>query len=223
MQSKRRQMYRGIQPPQLPKTFAPQTSVGEQIADHASLTGCILTNDDFSEQAADDLLFEQVHLKRVMLARTELTTMQMHDVRCDVCDFAGATWENAHLNRIEWRGCRLVGFKLLESQVTDAVIAECNAEFALFWSSVFKAARFERCNLQSASFQDADLSGVVFNACDLSGADLRGAKLVGADLRGSTLDGLNVGIKELQGAIIAPTQAVQVASLLGIVIKGFEE
>jgi uncharacterized protein YjbI with pentapeptide repeats len=217
MHSKRRRS--GIQPPQLPKQLSATAPGDERLHDHAAFTQCSLAGWDFSDQAADDALFEQAHLKRVTLARTQLTSAQMIDVQCDVCDFAGAEWEKTHLTRVEWAGCRLMGLKLMEAQISDVLFKECHAEFALFWSSVFKAARFERCNLSGASFQDADLSGVVFKECDLSRADLRGAKLAGADLRGSKLDGLNVGIKELQGAIIEPAQAALVVSLLGVTVR----
>jgi uncharacterized protein YjbI with pentapeptide repeats len=217
MRSKRR--IAGIQSPQLPNTALVEHTAATSLADHAAWSQCLLSGIDWSEQAADDLLFEQAQLKRVSLARTQLTLSQMIDVRCDACDFAGAEWQKAHLQRIEWSGCRLVGFKLMESEIADAVLRDCNAEFALFWSSSFKAARFERCNFSGASFQDADLSGAAFTNCDLSKADLRGAKLRGADLRGSRLEGLNVGIKELQGAIIEPAQAVHVVALLGVEVR----
>jgi uncharacterized protein YjbI with pentapeptide repeats len=217
MRTKRR--IAGIQAPQLPTSTLAETTADEPLRDQSAFSQCLLTNSDFSDQAADDVLFEQAHLKRVLLARTHFTTSQMIDVRCDVCDFASAEWEKAHLSRIEWTGCRLVGLKLMVSEIVDAVIRDCNAEFALFWSSSFKAARFERCNLSNASFQEADLSGVVFKDCDLSNADFQGAKLVGADLRGSKLEGLKVGIKELQGAIIEPGQAVHIVGLLGIDVK----
>jgi uncharacterized protein YjbI with pentapeptide repeats len=217
MPSKRR--IAGIQSPQLPTSALVELTAAEPLEDHAAWSRCLLASADWSEQAADDLLFEQAQLKRVSLARTQLTTSQMIDVRCDVCDFAGAEWQKAHLLRIEWTGCRLVGLKLMESEIADAVFRDCNAEFALFWSSSFKAARFERCDLSNASFQDADLSGVVFKDCDLRKADLRGAKLLGADLRGSKLEGLNVGIRELQGVIIEPAQAVHVVALLGVELR----
>lgn len=217
MRTKRR--IAGIQPPQLPQSALSEISADEPLRDQSAFSQCLLASSDFSEQAADDVLFEQAHLKRVSLARTHLTSSQMLDTRCDVCDFAGAEWEKAHLSRIEWTGCRLVGLKLMESEIADAVIKDCNAEFALFWSSSFKAARFERCNLSGASFQEANLAGVVFKDCDLSQADLRGSKLAGADLRGSKLEGLKVGIKELEGAIIEPGQAVHIVALLGIEVK----
>ena len=64
---------------------------------------------------------------------------------------------------------------------------------------------------------------MVFRQCDLTGANLRGAKPNGADLRGSNINGVRVGAKELQGAIIDSTQAIQVTSLLGLVVREIDE
>ena len=73
--------------------------------------------------------------------------------------------------------------------------------------------------LRGALFEGADLRVVTFTRCDLTNADLQGANLRGADLRGSLLDGLRVGPKDMQGAIIDPSQAIQVAGLLGLTVK----
>ncbi len=73
--------------------------------------------------------------------------------------------------------------------------------------------------LRGALFEGADLRGVMFARCDLTNADLQGTNLRGADLRGSLLDGLRIGPKDVQGAIIDPSQAVQVAGLLGLTVK----
>jgi fluoroquinolone resistance protein len=67
--------------------------------------------------------------------------------------------------------------------------------------------------------ENAELPGAVFLECDLAGADLRGALLAGADFRGSKLGGLQAGPKEMKGAIVDSLQAVQVAAILGVVVK----
>jgi len=59
----------------------------------------------------------------------------------------------------------------------------------------------------------------VFEDCDLARADLRRAVLRGADLRGSQLDGVQAGPEEFSGAIVDSAQALQIAGLLGIVIR----
>ncbi len=209
----------GIQPPQLPKQAPVEELPGGRFEDEATYTDLHLANAVLSDQAAEGVLFERVHFKRVFLNGVNLASAQFIDVRLDGCDLTGAAWEKAHLNRVEVIGSRIMGLKLLDANVEDVLFKDSNGEFAMFWSSVFKRVRFENCKLSEASFGDANLSGVVFDKCDLTNANFQNATLAGADFRGSKLDGLRVGLKELQGAIIEPSQAVNVVGLLGITVK----
>jgi uncharacterized protein YjbI with pentapeptide repeats len=211
-----------IAPPDLPAQLA-EVSHLDSLADQSSYTQQALLDCNFASQSADDLLFEYVSCKRVSFNHTSLTLAQLFDVRLDGCDLAGAEWEKAHLRRVELIGCRLVGLRLSASSLEDVQLVKCNAELARFWDCSFKAARFDHCVLREASFADSDLSGVIFRDCDLSQADLRNTKLKGADLRGSTLAGVQVGIKELQGAIVTPIQAIQLAGLLGVTVQEEDE
>jgi uncharacterized protein YjbI with pentapeptide repeats len=207
-----------IAPPQLPAQLA-EVSQLDTFADQAGYTQQALLDCDFSQQSADDLLFEYISCKRVSFNHTSLTLAQLFDVRLEGCDLAGAEWEKAHLRRVEFSGCRLVGLRLSDSSLEDMQIVKCNADLARFWSCSFKAVRFDHCVLREASFDGSDLSGVVFRDCDLSQADLRNTKLKRADLRGSTISGVQVGIKELQGAIVTSSQAILLAGLLGVTVQ----
>jgi uncharacterized protein YjbI with pentapeptide repeats len=148
-----------------------------------------------------------------------LPKLRLLDVQLEACDLTGAIWEQARLQRVTFNGCRLRGVQLLEAHCENAVFHDSLLENSNFASATFKAARFENCDLREAVFTEADLGNVVFQRCDLTHADLRGSKLTGADLRGSIISGMQVGAPELKGAIIDPTQAVQVASLLGLSVK----
>jgi uncharacterized protein YjbI with pentapeptide repeats len=206
-----------IAPPDLPAQL-PEVSQLDTF-DQSGYTRQALLDCNFASQSADDLLFEYVSCKRVSFNHTSLTLAQLFDMRLDGCDLAGAEWEKAHLRRVEMSGCRLVGMRLSASSLEDVQISKCNAELARFWACSFKAARFDHCVLREASFDDSDLSGVIFRGCDLSQADLRNTKLKGADLRGSNLTGVQVGIKDLQSAIVTPIQAIQLAGLLGVIVQ----
>ncbi|HLF27654.1 MAG TPA: pentapeptide repeat-containing protein [Anaerolineae bacterium] len=208
-----------ILPPRLSALTPVETLPEGRLLDRAVYTQLELSNPDLAEQTAAGVLFEQVQLKHGNLSRTRLSKLRLIDVRFETCDMAGAEWERAHFRRVEVVGSRLVGAKLAEASLTDTLIKACNAEFALFWSATFKAARFEQCVLREASFVGANLAGVVFHQCDLSHADLRETQLAGADFRGSTIAGMQVGVKELQGAIIDPAQAAQIVGILGVVVK----
>lgn len=219
MQSKRPKPSTGVEPPQLPKRLPPGALPGGQLADQKSYVKLAFTNVDWSSQEAGDIYFEEVLLRRVIMTSARLPALQIVDARFDGCDLTGTEWEKAHINRVELIGSRIMGLKLLNATIANVLFKDCSGEFAMFWESTFQSVRFENCSLSEASFLGADLSGVVFDRCDLSNANLQGTTLMGTDFRGSKLDGLRVGLKELQGAIIDPSQAVHVVTLLGMTVK----
>lgn len=212
---------RGILPPQLPKRLRSEPI--PVLADRAEHCELLVSRGDFTGQTAGDVLFEQVMFRRTSFNGSTLMAPRLFDVRAEVTDFSGVDWKKARFRRVEFVECRLLGTQLLEAALDDVVFTQCTLESAVFASAAFKAACFEDCLLRGALFEDADLRGVTFRRCDLTQADLRGAHLRGADLRGSIIDGLKAGPGEMQGAVIDPTQAVQVAGLLGLTVKPVDE
>jgi uncharacterized protein YjbI with pentapeptide repeats len=208
----------GIQAPQIPKRLGPALfDVGDEREPYFQQV--LLADHDQSDLKTSGLFFEQVHLQRVIFMQSRLQKLRAFDSRFERCDLSGADWEKARFRRVEFTDCRLLGTAILEGSFEDTFFRDCNAEGASFVSAVFHCARFEKCNLQGASFEGADLTGVVFEGCNLARANLRGAKLTGADFSSAVIDGLRIAAGDLQGAIIAPLQAVQVVGLLGIHIK----
>jgi uncharacterized protein YjbI with pentapeptide repeats len=207
----------GVYLPRLPKPLPS----GELLSleDHAGWSLLIVGDANLSEQAAADVLFEQVRCRAVSFARSRLPGLRLFDCQIERCDLTAAGCESARLRRVELLGCRLAGTDFSQARFEDVLFKDCKADGGIFLSADFKAARFENCILCGASFSGADLSGVVFSQCDLSQADLRGARLDGADLSTALIAGMQVGSQDLHGAIIAWEQAVQVVSLLGIVVK----
>jgi uncharacterized protein YjbI with pentapeptide repeats len=170
-------------------------------------------------RSAERVLFETIAFRKAVLGPSRLSKPRFVDCRLETSDLSGIDWKQARFRRVEFTGCRLIGAQLAESNWEDVVFKECNLERAILASATLRAARFEHCVLREASFEYADCSGVIFEDCDLTRADLRRAKLTGADLRGSTLDGVQAGPEEFLGAIVDSSQALQIAGLLGIIIK----
>jgi uncharacterized protein YjbI with pentapeptide repeats len=217
----KRTLWHGIHLPQLPKPLA--ALPGGDLEDAAVFAQGLLDRLDWSGSRAADLVFEQVHLRRLNLQQTHWQDVRLSDCRLELCDFSAAEWTTLRCRRVEFNGCRLLGAALAENHFEDVYFKDCLAERVNFTWAVVKGARFEKCDLRGASFIGVDLSGVVFQDCDLSGADLREARLTGADLRTCAIDGLKVGTQELRGVILAPHQALQVMGLLGIEIKNLDE
>jgi uncharacterized protein YjbI with pentapeptide repeats len=163
--------------------------------------------------------FETIWFRRVVFGPSQHTKPRFSDCRLEACDLSGVVWDQARFRRVEFLGCRLIGAQLLSAEIEDVVFRDCNLGNSVFSLAHFKAVRFETCALTQSSFESADCSRVVFADCDLTQADLRQAKLNGADLRGSRLGGLQVGAPELKGAIVDSAQAIQIASLIGLIVR----
>jgi uncharacterized protein YjbI with pentapeptide repeats len=189
------------------------------LTDHEVYSDAIFAQSELVGQTAQGVTFDTVRFEHVRLSGMVLGAPHLRDVYFDTCDFAEAVWDKAQMARVAVVDSRLVGFKASEARIQDAFFKECNGTLALFWSSTFKAARFQSCVLREASFYEADISGVVFDHCDLRGADLRGAKVAGADFRGSQVEGMKVEGCDLRGVVIDPSQAVEFAGLLGLIVR----
>jgi uncharacterized protein YjbI with pentapeptide repeats len=206
-----------IAPPRLPKraTTMPLTAIDDQ----ATYENLLIADCALDDQQAEYVIFEGTLFRQVTAQRARLPLLQLRDVRFEACDLTGVEWEHASLARVEFLGCRLIGLHASEGRCEDLLVKGSNLNLAQLWGTLFKRARFESCNLSEASFQGADLSGATFDKCDLRGASFSDAKLVGADLRGSNIDGVRAGVKELQGAIVDPEQAIHIARLLGVEVR----
>ncbi len=218
MPRKRSALVNQVQPPRFPAEL-PVIPAPSSLDDHASYSEVTLLDADLTGTEASDILLEQVVWRRARLTQGTFTLAQFTDVQFDTCDLAGATLTKAQLNRVALVGCRLLGMALLDARLDDVLVQRGNAEALRCWNTTLRGVRFERCMLRAASFTGSNLSGVVFRDCDLSAADLRDTTLRGADLRGSTLTGLQVNLRDLQGVIVAPLQAAELAALLGLDVR----
>ncbi len=203
--------------PQLPRRLPGMTL--EKLENGQDFSGVGITGCDLSGQTAGEILFEQAQLKRVLFTRTHLSRIRMLDVRAELCDWSGASWEKGRFRRVELKECRLSGFQLFETELDQVLFTDCIFESAVIVTGSFQGARFEGCNLREARFEESDLTGTVFSHCDLTGSSLAGCKLEGVDLRGSTLSNLRANAKDLRGILIEPSQAVQIVSLFGIKVE----
>ena len=97
-------------------------------------------------------------------------------------------------------------------------ISGYNLEGSFFTSSQAQSLYFKNCVLRMATFEEATLDDTFFQRCDLTNTDLRNTNLDKDNFRESTLDGLRVSPKDMQGTIISPIQAIQVASLLAVTV-----
>ncbi len=179
----------------------------------------ILENLDLSGQKADDVVLERSHLRKVNLAQGRFGHVRLSDLIFEDCNLEGLRLEGAILERVEFRGCRLLGFAAPAASFEDVLFDHCDARYARLLDVKAGTLEWHSTMLLEASFQSAELTNTVFYNCDLRKSDFRESTLVGTDFRGSRLESLVIHPKDLLGAVIAPEQAVDLISLLGVQVS----
>lgn len=205
-------------PPVLGKGLEPRENVS--LTTRLALEQCLVDGLAAEGARADRVSLDGVHLVGGSLANTNLTGFTLLDVIGERLDASLAEWPAADLARVELRGCRLTGLKLLEARLESVRFVECQLDYASFVDARFRQVSFESCRLREADFRGADLGGTVFDRCDLASADLAGAKLVGADVTTSEIGEIRVGLGDVRGLIVSRDQTQLFAKLFGLVVRG---
>jgi uncharacterized protein YjbI with pentapeptide repeats len=208
---------KALRAPVLPNHLEPRSiaglTAGEAI-EQCRIDGCAL-----AEVAAERVRFDGVRLVGGTLGASKLTHLRWLDVACERCDLSMIVWQSARLTRVEVRGSRITGAKLVEGELESVRFIDCHLDYATFSGTRFRQVSFESCRLEEADFRGADLTGTSFVNCELRGADFGRAKLQGADVSTSRLNDIHVAAGDVRGLVVNREQAASLAKLFGLVVR----
>jgi uncharacterized protein YjbI with pentapeptide repeats len=189
------------------------------LTDGEAIEQCRIDGGSLADVAAERVRFDGVRLVGGTLGASKLTHLSWLDVACERCDLSMVVWQSPKLTRVEVRGSRMTGAKLIEGELESVRFIDCHLDYATFSGTRFKQVSFESCRLEEADFRGADLTGVSFLSCELRGADFGRAKLQGADVSTSRLNDVHVGASEVRGLVVNREQAAVLAKLFGLVVR----
>jgi len=178
----------------------------------------LVSDASLSNTRASGLVFDTCEFRRSAFDGSMLSHLRLLDSRLEKCNASNAEWNNAHLRRIEFLGCRLTGISLINTSCSDVLFKDCKAEFVRCEGSKWTNVRFENCLLTDADFRRTTLDRAAFIHCDLRNVDFEQAKLSSLDLRDSTLDGARIEPSQFPGLTIDPLQALALIRALGATV-----
>ena len=178
-----------------------------------------LAGADFSGRKLVGFGAKRAILEGVSLAGCEIPSLRFQDVRLVQCDLSNAVLRGFEARRVEFIDCRLIGMAAIECRWQDVLVQNCDGRYVQLSDGRIRAGEFRASDFSEADFRGADLEGASFTQVRLSRTDLCRSKLRGADLRGAEIDGILVGREDVGGAIVTAAQAMDLARLLGLVIK----
>ncbi len=197
-----------------PESLAPLTELGDRVIDESRAE-----NLDLSHQTIRSLTIRSSLFQSVSLANCEIGSIHLRDVRFEKCDLSNAIMRGFEATRVEFIDCRLVGMRAIECRWNNVLVGNCDVRYAQLNDGQFRISECRNSHLGECDLRNTDLENTIFIQSILNQADLTGAKLRNTDLRGAEIEGLIVHAGDLAGAIFTAPQAMDLARLLGIVIR----
>lgn len=176
---------------------------------------------ELADTSAGGATFDQVIFRSCSFENVDFSGCTFTDVRFIGCRFISCTMKRSWLNRCDLHSCSAPGLSLEKSRLTSVSLADSQLRYAEFSEVSATALRVCKTSLAESAWRSATLKRCTFDACDLSRADMFRTSLAGIDLSACDISGIVVSntFRELRGCIVSPEQAIQFASLLGIVVK----
>jgi uncharacterized protein YjbI with pentapeptide repeats len=151
----------------------------------------------------------------VTMAGSQLGPLELSDVRFDGTELSNSSWQPVTARRVEFVGCRALGWRLNLTQAHDVYLHDCRLDYAVLTIAKVKGLLvFVDCSFPGAVLT-GDLSTVVFSGCDFDGAEFDATRAVGCDLRTSQLTGAR-GLLSLRGATLDLAQAMAIGPRLAV-------
>lgn len=165
----------------------------------AEVSGCIFERCRFTGCHAGNTVFSDVVFRGCELSGMDASNTGF--VRCHFtdCKAQGLRAMDAYFHHVEWTSC-----KLEHSNFDGALFKN-----TIFCSSLLRETNFSHCKLENFQPENSDFTAASFF----------GTKLEKIDLRKAVVDGLIAEGRELQGAVVTPYQAANLAKLFGLVVK----
>ena len=174
---------------------------------------------DLSGHKIPSLVARNSVFDHVSFANCRIPSFRLQDFRMVKCDLSNAVLHGFEATRVEFIGCRLTGMRASECHCHDVLFEDCDLRYVQLNDSEIRRSEFRASRLEESDLRGTDLQGAIFTNVILHRADLTQAKLRGADLRGAEIEGIAIQPKDLRGAIVSVAQAIDLARLLGVIIK----
>jgi uncharacterized protein YjbI with pentapeptide repeats len=189
-------------------------------SEEISISGASIQNIRIEDRSARSLQIEESVLDQVVFVNCNFGEIVLKDVRVLGCNLSNFQAPGIEMVRVEIINSRMMGFSANEATIEDLLISEGDQTYSQFRFSTFKSSEFDHGNFEDGDFYGTSLSGNVFrNKCNLRNAEWRKVKLMDTDIRGSVIDGQKLTADDVRGAIVDTSQALMLASLLGIRIQ----
>lgn len=168
--------------------------------------GCSFGKMKFSNCRFSACLFEKTSFRDVVFDNCDLSN----------CNFSDSYWDCCTLQEIKGPGTVWKG-----SSLHHLLYQQCQMQYANFTQVFLEMVQFLKSGLQEASISSCKLKQCYWEECDLTRVDFFRTSLRNIDFSTCQIEGILMSddYKELQGLTVNGFQAMELAKLLGLIVK----
>ncbi|MDX3227238.1 pentapeptide repeat-containing protein [Streptomyces sp. ME19-01-6] len=187
---------------------------GGELEPEGDYDGLDFADLDFAGQRAGGARFLDCGFRRCGFDEARLSRASFVDCVLEGVRGVGADVSEARLRDVELVDARLGGVQLHGAVLERVVVRGGKIDYLNLRTARLTDVVFEGCLLAEADFGGAVLERVEFVDCALRGADFTQARLTDVDLRAVTELDIERGVEHLAGAVISPSQLLDLAPAL---------
>ncbi|MEU3051688.1 pentapeptide repeat-containing protein [Streptomyces griseus] len=184
---------------------------GEGLEPDGDYDGLRFDGVDLADASGRGARFMDCALDHCALDRTELARARFIDAVLTGVRGVGTDLAEASLRDVEVVDARLGGVQLHGAVLERVVVRGGKIDYLNLRKARLKDVVFEGCVLSEPDFGDAHLVRVEFRDCVLKRADFSGARMESVDLRAVAELDIARGVDRLAGAVISPSQLMELA------------
>ena len=184
---------------------------GGELEPEGDYDGFEFADADFVGQQGRGARFMDCGLYRCALDETVLSRARFVGCVLEGARGVGTDLAEASLRDVEIRDARLGGTQLHGAVLERVLVRGGKIDYLNLRKATLKDVTFEGCVLSEADFGGARLERVVFRDCALRRVDFTAVRMTDVDLRDVTELDIARGIDQLAGAIISPSQLLDLA------------
>ncbi|MHB8097415.1 MAG: pentapeptide repeat-containing protein [Erysipelotrichaceae bacterium] len=193
----------------------------QDYIDDLRVNTCIIRNEVISNYEFKHFEFKKVLFDNCIMDHCTFDSSSFVDVEFNHCDLSNSSFKQTYFERCEFVLCKGIGMDWSKSNIKHVKFSQSNLQYTFFEYSKFADILFEYANLSDTSFSE----------CTLKNFDVNDSKFIQTNFFKTGLKGIDFSrcefshpvvssqLTELKGIVLNPVQALNLVSLIGIVVK----
>ena len=177
----------------------------------------------FSNQILDNKEYENIEFRNAIFNNCKISSkfnkFYFTSVVFDNCDLSNTTFYECNFHNVIFINCKLVGTIFDNVVISDSKIESSNLSYTNFYKVNMRNVIIYESEFYDSTFNESKFTKLSQDRNVYKKVQFIETLLSGIDFSTSSIEGLTVGMKEIKGGIFNEFQAVELAKLLGIVIK----